>query len=271
MGQAESEPEPEKKEDFYYPFEAFNFSDTRATNIEKHVSYIDKSELRLGPSNDLFSVFPSVNIKDSVYLMGDYFSTDYSTLKSYTELEIKIDFYEVIKEALKRTVNWKTAVEQASGHFTREECPFFWERHKTFYEQMREQLYRHYTESQNDFDRKFYIDSTRFGKELDDYIDELSMGRYLSDLHPDAYDLYQSAEDFIVDQCFTIYWKNNGTRCARDQANCTTTEFDPVFRGHVEAVVLEQREILDAMGILDSVVVKVNQNGKKVKTPSYMG
>lgn len=108
--------EEEKKSDFYYPFEAHDFADSRATE-RKDTVYLDKSHLKLGEGNDLFTVFPTLKVEDGVYLMGDYFSTDYSQLKAYTELEIKIDFYEVIKEALKRTHDWKTSAEDASGKF----------------------------------------------------------------------------------------------------------------------------------------------------------
>lgn len=150
-------------------------------------------------------------------------------------------------------------MEQAGGRFTREECPYFYETHKTFYELMRYQLYKHYTESQSELDRQYYIDSTRFGKDLDDYIDELSTGRYLTDLHPDAFDLYKSAEDMIVEKCFSIYW-SNGTRCGKDQPadGCQLSEYAQVFRGHVEAVVQEQRDLLEKTGVMDSVLVKVN-------------
>ena len=46
--------------------------------------------------DNLFSAFPSMKFKDNVYVMGNYFSTDYTELKAYTELEIKIDFFKVI-------------------------------------------------------------------------------------------------------------------------------------------------------------------------------
>lgn len=39
----------------------------------------------------------------------------------------------------------------------------------------------------------------------------------------------------------------------------------------MEAVVQEQRDLLEKTGFMDSVLVKVNQNGDKVKTPQYMG
>ena len=44
----------------------------------------------------MFAAFPSLTIDDNIYVMGDYFSTDYSNLKTYTEIEIKIDYYKVI-------------------------------------------------------------------------------------------------------------------------------------------------------------------------------
>jgi len=65
----------------------------------------------------LFSAFPSMKLEENVYLMGDYYSTDYSNLKSYTHLEIKIDYFKVIKEALTRTNGWKSDAELATGNF----------------------------------------------------------------------------------------------------------------------------------------------------------
>jgi len=51
-----------------------------------------------------------MSFNDGVYLMNDYYNTDYTQMKAYTELEIKIDFYKVIDEALTRTSNWKKNV-----------------------------------------------------------------------------------------------------------------------------------------------------------------
>ena len=35
---------------------------------------------------DNYSVFPYIDITESVFLMGDYFSTDYTQMKAYTKL-----------------------------------------------------------------------------------------------------------------------------------------------------------------------------------------
>lgn len=35
---------------------------------------------------DNFSVFPYLDITNSVFLMGDYFNTDYTQMKAYTKI-----------------------------------------------------------------------------------------------------------------------------------------------------------------------------------------
>ena len=44
---------------------------------------------------DLFSIFPRVDITDHIYLMGDYFSNDFESMKAYTEFKIKINWLEI--------------------------------------------------------------------------------------------------------------------------------------------------------------------------------
>lgn len=102
--------------DFYYPFEAYNYTDTRAKS-RTDVVYFDTSSMKFLEGEEMFSAFPSMMFDDNVYVMGDYFSTDYTELKAYTELEIKIDFFKVIEEALKRTHLWKSEAEKATGLF----------------------------------------------------------------------------------------------------------------------------------------------------------
>lgn len=58
--------------------------------------YFDTSSMKFLEGEEMFSAFPSMIFNDNVYLMGDYYSSDYSELKSYTELEIKLDFFKVI-------------------------------------------------------------------------------------------------------------------------------------------------------------------------------
>ena len=81
--------------DFYYNFEEYeNLKDTRAIRrVDK--KYFGKDFLKISDEDDLFSIFPKFTFDNYTYLMGDYFTMDYSQLKVYTELEIKIDFYEV--------------------------------------------------------------------------------------------------------------------------------------------------------------------------------
>lgn len=147
----------------------------------------------------MFAAFPSLTIDDNIYVMGDYFSTDYSNLKTYTELEIKIDYYKVIQEALKRTHNWKADVELATGSFAWQDCPSA--SSDGFWQNMRNDLNQFYTDKYQSVDKQFYVNSTKFQKELDDYIDELMMGSYLDDLHPGAGQLYSDASNF-VGKCF---------------------------------------------------------------------
>jgi hypothetical protein len=50
-------------------------------------------------NDDEFSVFPRLDITSDIYLMGDYYSTNYDQMKAYTNLKIKFDYYNVVKAA----------------------------------------------------------------------------------------------------------------------------------------------------------------------------
>jgi len=87
-----------------------------------------------------------MSFNDGVYLMNDYYNTDYTQMKAYTELEIKIDFYKVIDEALTRTSNWKKNVVKLGGRFEWTECttttPL------GYYDLMKKALFKQYTDGQ---------------------------------------------------------------------------------------------------------------------------
>jgi hypothetical protein len=48
--------------------------------------FIGLETLQFTMDEDNYSVFPYIDITDSVFLMGDYFSTDYTQMKAYTKL-----------------------------------------------------------------------------------------------------------------------------------------------------------------------------------------
>lgn len=89
------------------------------------------------------------------------------------------------------------------------------------------------------------------------------MGRYLEDLHPGASQLYSDTQNF-VGKCFTLKYRSNSS-------TSIINGFDDIFRGHVEAVVLEENSKLTESGLIDSVLVKINQESPKVKSPVYLG
>jgi hypothetical protein len=55
---------------------------------------------------DNYSVFPYLDITNNVFLMGDYFSTDYTQMKAYTKVQLKLDYYNVLAGALAAVQNW---------------------------------------------------------------------------------------------------------------------------------------------------------------------
>lgn len=55
---------------------------------------------------DDYSIFPKLNIKDGIHVLGNYFSTNYDKVKSFSKLELKVDMLEVYLEAQLR-INMK--------------------------------------------------------------------------------------------------------------------------------------------------------------------
>lgn len=122
-------------------------------------------------------------------------------MKAYTELEIKIDFFKVVEEALVRTSDWKKDIVKKGGRFEWTECTS--STSMGYYDLMRKALFKQYTDNEKNYDKRFYINSVTFKKELDDYVDKLSMGEYLIDLHKDASTTYKSVQSFL-EKCFDI-------------------------------------------------------------------
>jgi hypothetical protein len=69
---------------------------------DQSTKYFGLGDLLISEDADEYSIFPQLKIQDDIHLIGNYFSTDYSKLKSYTKLELKVDMLEVYLEAQKR-------------------------------------------------------------------------------------------------------------------------------------------------------------------------
>jgi hypothetical protein len=66
---------------------------------DQSVKYFGLGDLLISSEDDEYSVFPSLKIKDDVHILGNYFSTNYNKVKSYTKLELKVDMLEVYRAA----------------------------------------------------------------------------------------------------------------------------------------------------------------------------
>jgi hypothetical protein len=69
---------------------------------DQSVKYFGMGDLMISEEDDEYSVFPSLKIKDDVHILGNYFSTNYDKVKSFTKLELKVDMLEVYLEAQAR-------------------------------------------------------------------------------------------------------------------------------------------------------------------------
>ena len=73
---------------------------------------------------DNYSVFPYIDITDSVFLMGDYFNTDYTQMKAYTKLQLKLDYYNVLAGALDAVQVWTKYQSTAGGTVVSYDCSY---------------------------------------------------------------------------------------------------------------------------------------------------
>lgn len=79
--------------------------------------------------------------------------------------------------------------------------------------------------------------------------------------------MYSDTQNF-VGKCFTLTYRSNYT----DATTASEIKgFSNIFRGHVEAVVSEEKAKLVNSSIIDSVLVKINQNSPNLKSPIYLG
>jgi hypothetical protein len=61
--------------------------------------YYSMSDLMISDDKEDWSIFPLLQIKDNVTLLGNFYSTDYDKTKSFTKLELKADLLEIYLEA----------------------------------------------------------------------------------------------------------------------------------------------------------------------------
>lgn len=78
--------------------------------------------LFLPNGDDSYTVFPRVDITEHVYLMGDYMSEDYESMKAYTQFKIKTDWLEIQKEAFDLTLDYISS-QASTGIVDYPDCP----------------------------------------------------------------------------------------------------------------------------------------------------
>jgi hypothetical protein len=57
------------------------------------------ADLTISDEDDEYSIFPVLQIQDDIKLLGNYFSTNYKNVKSFTKIELKADLLEIYLEA----------------------------------------------------------------------------------------------------------------------------------------------------------------------------
>lgn len=70
---------------------------------DQKVKYFGLSDLIIEDDDNEYSIFPKLSITDDVDLLGNMFSNDYDSTKSYSKIELKVDMLEVYLEAQLRT------------------------------------------------------------------------------------------------------------------------------------------------------------------------
>lgn len=66
-------------------------------------NFDSEKDLYIPNGDDNFSIFPRIDIKYGIKLLGSYFDTDYKTEKTWSEFEIKINWLEIHKKAFEKT------------------------------------------------------------------------------------------------------------------------------------------------------------------------
>jgi len=79
-------------------------SDPKVKTVVKN--FDSKKYLYIPDGDDNFSIFPRLDIKSGINMMGNYFSTDYKTPKTWSEFEIKINWLKVHKKAFDKAKDY---------------------------------------------------------------------------------------------------------------------------------------------------------------------
>lgn len=178
----------ERKQQFLYNFESlseylmFKVSTTYITGdqgkspeelgIAKE-TFLPLSDLIMDDS-DPWQVFPKLNIADHIWILGDYFDSDYSKIKSSTKFEIKADFYKIQMDAWTRAAEHFDAALDDGSLAESDECPEAEESDAplTFHEKIKDQVLSQFIDMQGTIDSKFRKKYVQLENFIDSMIEE---------------------------------------------------------------------------------------------------
>jgi len=87
-------------------------------------NYKSSKYLYQADGDDNFSIFPKIDIKSGISMMGNYFSTDYKMPKTWSEFEIKINWLKVHMKAYDKTKEYfNTYVSKPGYSIKYQDCP----------------------------------------------------------------------------------------------------------------------------------------------------
>ena len=207
--------------------------------------------------------FPKLYIGDQISLMGDYTQEDLTQMRAYTTFAVKLDYVNIMKEALENTIEYKDDTEKIADitQRTRADTKGV---DKTFTEKHEDDLIKDWISDQPSYTSTFYDELEEYKAKLKKDIDHEKEIQQL-DLKSSAY-YTKNAEFFdsikaYEDQEWVVSYKGNGTSQALN--------FVDVFNGHVLKLIDEISTGVSSSGsgtfndgLFDSLAVQVYEKGQ---------
>lgn len=127
---------------------------------DQTTKYYGMGDLVISDDEDEYSIFPVLQIQNDIKLLGNYFSTNYKNVKSFTKIELKADLLEIYLEAQLRVQElWLDGdVTDAGGMISYSYCnipdPLVLPPPITFHEQFKLDILQAYRDSFEVFDKE---------------------------------------------------------------------------------------------------------------------
>lgn len=166
---------------FRYELVTYYYKSTMGKSVKYNKTrYFDSmSDLYVPDGDDNYSIFPRIDLTDSIMMLGDYYSDDFDMPKAWTEFNLKIDWVEVQRKAFETTRDYFAGLAKNKGyHIFYKDCPKLKELPDSYLKNKKESILLGFSDLYENYDHKYKMKYDKLKKEIDIFLKKMRKDFY---------------------------------------------------------------------------------------------